>query len=154
MAPTAAPPVAAPAPAQPARRAAPQNFTELVEAIMESDPLLADLAQSRLLKRDSVHLSLGFDKDFAANRLKERLPQLRAALKRLTGEELAVEIIVGPAEHVPATENLIEVEERKDDEDRQKRRKEALEHPARKALDDRFGGTWKEPVVDDLEKNQ
>jgi hypothetical protein len=100
-----------------------------------------------------VHLSLGFDKDFAANRLKERLPQLRAALKRVTGEDLAVEIIVGPAEHVAATENLIEVEERKTDEDRERRRQEALTHPARKALDERFGGTWKDPVVDDLEKN-
>jgi DNA polymerase-3 subunit gamma/tau len=144
-----APPVAAP----PQKRAAPKNFTELVEAVMDTDPLLADLAQSRLLARDAVHLSLGFDKDFAANRLKERLPQLRAALKKVTGEDLAVEIIVGPAEHVAATENLIEVEERKTDEDREKRRQEALTHPARKALDERFGGTWKDPVVDDLEKN-
>ncbi|HEX6839387.1 MAG TPA: hypothetical protein VF334_22575, partial [Polyangia bacterium] len=119
----------------------------------EIDPLLADMAQSRLLARDAVHLSLGFDKEFTADRLRSRLPQLRAAVKKVTGEDLAVEIIVGPATHVPATENLIEVEERKVDEDREKRRREALEHPARKALDERFGGTWKDPVVDDVEKN-
>jgi DNA polymerase-3 subunit gamma/tau len=149
-APAAAPAVAAP----PQKRAAPQTFVELLEAVMETDPLLADLAQSRLLARDNVHISLGFDKDFSANRLRERLPQLRSALKKVTGEDLAVEIIVGPAEHVAATENMVEVEERKVDEDREKRRKEALEHPARKALDDRFGGTWKDPIVDDVEKNQ
>ncbi|MDB4970676.1 MAG: polymerase subunit gamma and tau [Myxococcales bacterium] len=143
----------APTLAPPQKRVAPRNFTELVEAVMDTDPLLADLAQSRLLARDAVHISLGFDKDFAANRLKERLPQLRAALKKVTGEDLAVEIIVGPAEHVAATENLIEVEERKTDEDRERRRQEALTHPARKALDERFGGAWKDPVVDDLEKN-
>ncbi|MCU1276932.1 MAG: hypothetical protein JWM53_478, partial [bacterium] len=148
-APAAAPPVAAP----PQKRVAPQTFVELIEAVMETDPLLADLAQSRLLARDNVHISLGFDKDFSANRLRERLPQLRAALKKVTGDDLAVEIIVGPAEHVAATENMVEVEERKVDEDREKRRKEALEHPARKALDDRFGGTWKDPIVDDVEKS-
>jgi hypothetical protein len=141
------------APSAPQKRAAPQSFTKLIEAVTEIDPLLADLAQSRLLARDSVHLSLGFDRDFTADRLRSRLPQLRAALKKVTGDDLAVEIIVGPATSVPATENLIEVEERKVDEDRERRRKEALEHPARKALDDRFGGTWKDPVVDDVEKN-
>jgi DNA polymerase III subunit gamma/tau len=149
-----APPPPAPIASTPPKRAAPQTFTELVEAVMEIDPLLADLAQSRLLARDAVHLSIGFDKDFAANRLRERLPQLRAALKKATGEDLAVEIIVGSVESAAASENLIEVEERKLDEDREQRRKEALEHPARKALDARFGGTWKDPIVDDLEKNQ
>jgi DNA polymerase III subunit gamma/tau len=150
---SASSPVAAPAPT-PQKRAAPQSFTELIEQVTEIDPLLADLAQSRLLARDAVHLSLGFDKEFTADRLRGRLPQLRAALKKVTGEDLAVEIIVGPATHVPATENLIEVEERKVDEDRERRRREALEHPARKALDDRFGGTWKDPIVDDVEKNR
>jgi DNA polymerase-3 subunit gamma/tau len=147
-------PTPTPTPTTSQKRVAPGNFTELVERLIETDALLSELAQSRLLKRDAVHLSLGFDKEFAASRLRERLPQLRAALKKVTGEELAVEIIVGPAEHVPATENLVEVEERKLDEDRERRKVEALEHPARKALDERFGGTWKDPVVDDLEKNQ
>ena len=148
--------VAAPAPPSPVpqKRAAPQSFTELIEQVTEIDPLLADLAQSRLLARDNVHISLGFDRDFTADRLRARLPQLREALKKVTGDDLAVEIIVGPAAHVPATENLIEVEERKVDEDRERRRKEALEHPMRKAVDDRFGGTWKDPIVDDVEKNQ
>ncbi|MCA1664290.1 MAG: hypothetical protein LC659_08490, partial [Myxococcales bacterium] len=150
----ASPPISAPAPTAPQKRAAPQSFTELIEQVTEIDPLLADLAQSRLLARDGVHLSLGFDKEFTADRLRDRLPQLRAALKKVTGEDLAIEIIVGPAAHVPATENLIEVEERKVDEDRERRRREALEHPARKALDDRFGGTWKDPIVDDVEKNR
>jgi DNA polymerase-3 subunit gamma/tau len=142
-------PVAAP----PQKRTAPENFTQLIEAVLDIDPLLSDLAQSRLLERDDVHLSLGFDTDFAANRLRDRLSQLRAVLKRVTGEDLAVEIIVGPSDHVAATENLVEVEERKVDEDRERRRREALEHPARKALDARFGGTWKDPVVDNLEKD-
>lgn len=137
------------------KRVAPGNFTELVERLIETDALLRDLAHSRLLARDAVHISLALDNAFHADSLKERLPRLRDALKKVTGEDLAVEIIVGPAaERVPATENLVEVEERKLDEDRERRRVEALEHPARKALDARFGGTWKDPIVDDVEKNQ
>ncbi len=154
FAPPAPPPVAAkPAPT---KQKAPANFTELLEAVINIDPFLCDIAQSRLLARDAVHLSLGFDSDFAANRLRERLPQLRAAIKKTTGEDLAIEIIVGAAEGMPAaaTETMIEVEERKIDEDREQRRREALEHPARKGLDARFGGNWREPVVDDVEKNQ
>jgi DNA polymerase-3 subunit gamma/tau len=154
FAPPSPPPVAARA--APAKQKAPANFTELLEAIINIDPFCSDIAQSRLLARDAVHLSLGFDSDFAANRLRERLPQLRAAIKKTTGEDLAIEIIVGAAESMPAaaTETMIEVEERKLDEDREQRRREALDHPARKGLDARFGGNWREPVIDDVEKNQ
>jgi DNA polymerase-3 subunit gamma/tau len=151
--PTAPQPVAPPPAATPQKRTAPENFTQLIEAVLDIDPLLSDLAQSRLLERDDVHLALGFDSDFAANRLRDRLPQLRAVLKKVTGEDLAIEIVIGPPDHVPATENLVEVEERRVDEDRERRRREALEHPARKALDARFGGTWKDPVLDNLEKD-
>jgi hypothetical protein len=110
------------------------------------------MAHTRLLAQDDVHLSLGLEKEFHADKLRELLPRLRAAIKKVTGKDLAVEIIVGAPEHVPATENLVEVEERKVVDDREKRRLEAIEHPARKALDDRFGGTWKDPIVDDVEK--
>jgi DNA polymerase-3 subunit gamma/tau len=144
---------APPVPQPPQRRVAPENFRQLVEALMEAEPLLSGLAHTRLLAQDDVHLSLGLEKEFHANLLREQLPRLRAAIKKVAGKDLAIEIIVGAPENVPATENLVEVEERKSDEDREKRRREALEHPARKALDDRFGGTWKDPVVDDVEKN-
>lgn len=141
------------APAIPdALRRAPETFTELVTAIIEIDPLLSALAACRLVRRDEQHLTLGIENELQAQLIRERLPRLRAALKNLTGSEPAVELIIGPAEKGAATENLIEVEQRKGDEDRERRRQEALQHPARKALDARFGGTWKEPIVDNLEK--
>jgi DNA polymerase III subunit gamma/tau len=138
------------APAAP-KKAAPKSFTELIEALLEKDPMLHALAQARLLSWTEEHLRLGFDGDFAAGQLKDKLAQLRAALKTLLGKDLAVEIVVGEADSAP-TESLLEVEQRKVDEDRGKRLKEALEHPARKMIDDKFGGTWKDPVVDNLEK--
>jgi DNA polymerase-3 subunit gamma/tau len=124
------------------------SFSELVESVLAVDVMLSPLAQARLLLLDEHKLSLGFEKEFAADGLRERLPQLRAALAKVTGRELAVEIVVGPAGELPGTETLIEVEQRKVDEDREKRRLEALQHPVRKKIDETFGGTWKEPVVD------
>ena len=164
--PTAAAPFSAPAPAAPAPAAfappaprptaAPSNFTELVEGVITIDPMLSALAQGRLLAWDERKLSVGFEREFAADGVRERLPQLRAALKQLTSKDLLVEIVVGAAtagQPLPGTETLIEVEQRKIDEDREKRRREAIDHPVRKMIDEKFGGTWKEPVVD-LEKDQ
>ncbi len=145
------------APVQKAAPPAPKGFLELIDAIMSTDPMLCGLAQSRLLGMDDKKFSIGFDKDFAADGVRERLPQLRAALKALTGKELIVEIVVGamPADSpsaMPGTETVIEVEQRKIDEEREQRRQEALGHPARKLIEEKFGGaTWKDPVVD-LEK--
>jgi DNA polymerase-3 subunit gamma/tau len=133
------------------KKAAPKSFTELVEALLEKEPRLSALAQARLLSWTDEHLRLGFDADFAAGQLRDKLAQLRSALKLLLGKDLAVEIVVGEAESAP-TESLLEVEQRKVDEDREKRLKEALEHPARKMIDETFGGTWKDPVVDNVEK--
>ncbi len=135
---------------QPSTSAAPKiptNFTDLVEALITIEPRLSQLAQSRKIEWTDQKLTLGFDKDFAADGIRERVVQLRTALKTILGKELAVEIIVGALE--PArSETLIEVEQRKDDEDREKRRQEAITHPMRKAIDETFGGTWKDPVVD------
>jgi len=93
-------------------------------------------------------LTIAFDAEFAADSMRERIDVLRDGIKDLLGTAPAIEIIVGSTEDVTRTENLIEVEQRKIDEDREKRRRESLEHPVRKALDERFGGTWKDPVVD------
>jgi DNA polymerase III subunit gamma/tau len=146
----------APAPrlaeAQP--RKAPESFTELIEALLENQPLLSELAQAKLLSWEESHLRLSFASEFVAGQLKDKLAQLRAALKTLLGRDLAVEIVVGPiGDESAPTESLLEVEQRKVDEDRERRKREALEHPARKILDEKFGGTWKEPVVDNLEKD-
>jgi hypothetical protein len=145
-------PAAAPQPAGP--RPAPQGFLQLVDAIIAIDPMLSGLAQSRLLSQDDRALSLGFDKEFAADGVRDRMTQLRAALKQLTGKELAVEIVVGPAATggvaaLPGTETRIEVDKRQVAAEREARRKEALALPARKVIEERFeGATFRDPVVD------
>jgi hypothetical protein len=149
--------VSAPVNATPAPTPAPKSFLELVDKIIGMDAMLSGLAQGRLLGMDDKKISIGFDKEFTADGVKERLPQLRQALKTLTGKELAVEILIGPTSPdsptaLPGTETVIEVEQRKIDADREQRRQEALDHPVRKLIDEKFGGaTWKDPVVD-LEK--
>jgi DNA polymerase-3 subunit gamma/tau len=147
---TAPPPP--PTPPGPPPSTAPRDFTALVEGVIAIDPMLSALAQARLLRwpdgPSDRTLSLGFDRTFPADALRERLPSLRAAIKQLMGRDLDVELVVGPSGPLPGTETLIEVEQRKLDEDRERRRREAIEHPARQLLDKTFGGTWKEPVVD------
>jgi len=132
--------------------AAPVHFTDLVEAILQRDPMLSSLAQARLLTWDEKVFSVGFDKSFPAEALRDRITSLRATLKAVLGHELTVEIVVGPAPStgapMPGTETLIEVEQRKVDDDRDLRRKEALNHPMRKLLDEKFGGQWADPVLD------
>jgi len=49
---------------------------------------------------------------------------------------------------MPGTESLIEVEEQKASDERAQRRAEAIAHPLRRAIDETFGGSWQEPVLD------
>jgi hypothetical protein len=85
--------------------------------------------------------------------VRERLPLLRTALQTITGRELTLTVIVGAPEDVTRTATLIEVEQRKLDEDRERRLRESLDHPVRKALDEQFGGSWRDPVVDNVEND-
>ncbi|MEO6952970.1 MAG: DNA polymerase III subunit gamma/tau [Polyangia bacterium] len=138
-------------PSTPTARApqrAPQNFTELVEAVLSRSPRLSVLSQGRCVEFTPEKLTLAFDREFDADGMRERMEVLRGVLTEVLGKAPDVEITVGSHEDVTRTETLIEVEARKVVEDREVRRRESIDHPVRKALDERFGGTWKEPVVD------
>jgi DNA polymerase-3 subunit gamma/tau len=137
----------------PGSKAAPTSFTEIVEAVLAIEPRLSALAQGRLVSWKGTELTIGFDRDFAADGVRERLPLLRSALHTITGRELTLAVIVGAAEDVTRTATLIEVEQRKIDEDRERRVRESLEHPVRKTLDEQFGGSWRDPVVDNVEND-
>ena len=140
-------PVVTAVPARAPRRA-PQNFTELVEVVLSRSPRLSVLSQGRCVEFTPTSLRLAFDREFDADGMRERLDVLRGVLAEVLGQAPDIEITVGSHEDVTRTETLIEVEARKVVEDREVRRRESLDHPVRKALDERFGGTWKEPVVD------
>jgi DNA polymerase-3 subunit gamma/tau len=135
-------------PSPPASPRAPAPFTALVEHIIAKAPRLSVLSQGRCVEHSPDRLAITFDRDFDADALRERVALLRETVLAITSTSPTIEIIVGSAEDVTRTETLIEVEQRRVDEDRERRRQESLEHPVRKALDQRFGGTWKEPVVD------
>ena len=91
------------------------------------------LAQGRCLAFDKDKLTIGFDREFDAEALRDRLDALREALTEILGAAPAIEIIVGSAEDVTRTETLIEVEARKLDEDRELRRRESLRRATRPA---------------------
>ena len=135
-----------------APRRAPESFTELVEVVLSRSPRLSVLSQGRCVEFTPEKLTLAFDREFDADGMRDRLEVLRSVLAEVLGKPPDIQITVGSQEDVTRTETLIEVEARKVVEDRESRRRESLDHPVRKALDERFGGTWKEPVVD-LEKD-
>ncbi len=141
-------PIAYPTPRPTAPARMPENFTELISALLDRTARLAIIAQSRCLELTPEKLTLSFDREFDADAMRERVDLLRDTLTAVLGKAPAIEIRVGSFEDVTRTETLIEVESRKVDEDREQRRQESLAHPMRKALDERFGGTWREPVVD------
>ncbi len=157
-APTAAPPAApsvrvetapaaAPAPAAPA----PSTFPELVQAILAKEPRLSSLAQARLLEWTDSRLRLAFEREFAADGMRERLPLLSAQLVRVLGKSLAVEIVVGatPESEPSLLPSLLEAAQTATDSEQADRQREALKHPMRRVIDEKFGGTWREPVLDE-----
>jgi hypothetical protein len=123
----------------------PGDFTALVEGVIAHDPLLGALAQGRLLEWGDEQLVIGFDADFAAEVVRERLPSLREALLALLKRPFEVELVVT---HRKGAATLLEVEQQRQAQDREQRRQEALSHPARQLLEQAFGGIWQEPVVE------
>ncbi len=113
------------------------SYNRLIEAVLEIEPRLSGLALSRLVARDQRRLSIAFDKEFDAEQVRARLPQLRAALKQATGADLEIEIAVA-ASGGGGAETLVEAEQRKVAEERQRRVQEALDHPMRKKLEQEF----------------
>lgn len=125
------------------------QFARLAQKIVDDDPRLSALAQARLTQSTDDRIELRVAGSFAADQLRDRMPLLLAGLRRRTGRDYQIDILDGDA---AGQETLIEREQRLLDEDRQHRRKEAIEHPLRQRIDERFGGEWREPVVDDLER--
>jgi DNA polymerase III gamma/tau subunit len=151
-APAPAPSASAPAPAKAPTRATPTDWKSLVEQLLEREARLSGLALARLACLDAKSLLIAFDKEFDADQVRGRIDLLKTTVKAVLGRELAIDIRVGAIEDATATETLIEVEQRMVDEDRDRRYKEAIDHPIRKVLDEQFGGTWKDPVVDNVDK--
>jgi hypothetical protein len=128
------------------------DFTQLVDAVLGQAPSLSEMALCRPLRWDGEHLVMGFDKVFDAERMREKVPQVRRILAGLGHEvQIDVQVVQGSAPGLPAArvESWLDAEQRKAEEERETRRREALTHPARKALSETFGDvTFLEPELE------
>lgn len=128
------------------------DFTQLVDAVLGQAPSLSEMALCRPLRWDGANLVMGFDKPFDAERMREKVPQVRRILAGLGHEvQIDVQVVQGSAPGLPAArvESWLDAEQRKAEEEREARRREALTHPARKALSETFGDvTFLEPELE------
>jgi DNA polymerase-3 subunit gamma/tau len=129
------------------------EFNRTVAAIIEKDRTLSFLAQGRPLVWTQGRVELGFTSQFVVDSAKERLAQLRAAFASELGRAIEVDArrdTNAPSEE-PVGKSLLEEEERARKAELSRRRREALEHPARAIVTEVFGEvSFQEPKLDEV----
>ena len=129
------------------------EFNRTVAAIIEKDRTLSFLAQGRPLVWAQGRVELGFTSQFVVDSAKERLVQLRAAFAKELGRSIEVDArrdTSAPSEE-PVGKSLLEEEERAKKAELSRRRREALEHPARAIVTEVFGEvSFQEPKLDEV----
>ncbi len=129
------------------------EFNRTVAAIIEKDRTLSFLAQGRPLVWAPGRVELGFTSQFVVDSAKERLVQLRAAFAKELGRPIEVDArrdTSTPSEE-PVGKSLLEEEERARKAELSRRRREALEHPARAIVTEVFGEvSFQEPKLDEV----
>jgi hypothetical protein len=131
-----------------------RDFAALAAAVLERAPLLHCIAIGRALSWDDQRLVIGFESQFSADQVRDKLPQLHRILAEDLGLPFRVEVQVAAAppqsEQARAAESLVDAEARKKSDDRARRRREAIEHPARKLITEVFGDdvTFQEPELE------
>lgn len=129
------------------------EFNRTVAAIIEKDRTLSFLAQGRPLVWAQGRVELGFTSQFVVDSAQERLVQLRAAFAKELGRTIEVDVrrdTSAPSEE-PVGKSLLEEEERAKKAELSRRRREALEHPARAIVTEVFGEvSFQEPKLDEV----
>ncbi len=135
-------PAPAPAPKPPSRKIA--NWLELAQAICDRNARMTIFLQGQELEYAPPRIRVAFAKGFDTDQAKERLPTVQPIIDELLGGRITVEIVTGAG----VAPSAIEAEDQRLKQDRERRRQEALDHPARKLVAERFGDVqFKEPEV-------
>ena len=134
------------APALKAAVAPPTSWLALAEQLAERNFRYTVFLQAREVEFAPPRIRIAFEKVFDAEQARDKLPDARAIVRELCGADATLEVVEG-AGHAPSA---IEAEEARAREDRERRKKEALDHPARKLLTAELGDdlTFKEPEVE------
>jgi hypothetical protein len=147
---SAAPSSAAPASAAPSSAAAsprPTSWTALAEALFARSPRFAVLLTGQEVTFAPPRLVVAFKNGFEATQAREKLAEVLPIARELVGQPVTIEVQEGATGAAPS---VLEAEEERARADREKRRKEALDHPARQMVVEAFGPEvqFKDPEVE------
>jgi DNA polymerase-3 subunit gamma/tau len=145
--PAPAPTAPAPAAAAPPPSARPADWSALSQALFARNPArFAPLLSGREVTFAPPKLVVAFQKGFDADQARERIADALPIASELCGVSVTIEVVEGAG----AAPSVLEAEEQKAQGDRDRRRKEALDHPARQMVVDAFGPEvqFKEPEVE------
>jgi DNA polymerase-3 subunit gamma/tau len=124
--------------------ARPTTWTALAEALFEKSHRFACFMTGNEVSFAPPKIVVAFKNTFEADQARDKLAEALPHMKEIFGAAVTVEIQEGGGKAPSA----LEADDLRIKADRDKRRQEALDHPARKLVADRFGEvTFKEPEV-------
>jgi hypothetical protein len=128
-----------------------QDLPALIKKIFDKQPQLAYLREARVLAWERNRLSLGFPSDFLTEKAKDERARLLPLFQAELGQALSLEFVHDAQAAAEATqrESLDAAEARAKEVERNRRRKEAVEHQALKLVRDVFGEvSFQEPELE------
>ena len=144
-APTGPPAPTRSAPSQPANVPRPTNWQELAAELSRRKPLLSVFLEGQEISFSPSKIVVAFKSGFNLSQARAKLPDVAPMVRELLGGDVTIEVVEG-AGHAPSA---MEAEALREKGDRDLKRKEALELPARKLLVDKLGDvTFKDPEVE------
>jgi hypothetical protein len=118
-----------------------QDLPSVIKAILEKQPQLAFLRQGRAVSWAGSVLRLGFASDFLVERAQAERGRIQELFRSELGPALILELVqdAAVATEESQRETLDAVESRARDQERSRRRREAVEHQSLKLVREVFG---------------
>lgn len=125
------------------------GWPDLFAAIEDASPRLAGIfALAKPLRVDEAEIVLGFDEgSYELDQARERADELARFASSRRGAPVRVRVEAARAA-APAPPSVAQVEQARRDADRERRKQEALDHPAVRAAVEMLGGDVREVKAD------
>lgn len=119
----------------------------LVQRILEQAPLLHILAMAHPMEWTHDQLVLGMDNQFLVDQLRAKLPELQKHLRAILNRSVQIQVAVS-TKNQPSS--LLYQQQVQQENEREQRKQEALQHPARQVLMQVFGSdvVFQEPRLE------
>jgi hypothetical protein len=128
-------------------------FAGLIKAVLDLAPYLAFLHDAREVSFADGLLVLGLPSELSVARAKEQRPRLLSILQDVLGQPIGLELVhdAQAAHDASARMSLAETEAKLAQTERNRRQREAQDHPALKTVREVFPDVlWMEPEIDEI----